>query len=51
MDNAEKERKARAEKRRLTMKIRFTTLDDDSDPWPVRGVEAISLAAQPIEFG
>lgn len=42
----DKERKARAEKRRRTMTVRFTTLDDETDPWPIRGAEAISLVTQ-----
>lgn len=40
------ERKIRADERRRRMKIRFTTLDDETDPWPTRGVEAISLVTQ-----
>lgn len=44
--NNDKERKDRAKKRRQTMTVRFTTLDDESDPWPVRGPEAISLVTQ-----
>lgn len=36
----------RAEKRRRNMTVRFTTLDDETDPWPVFGLEAMSLASQ-----
>jgi hypothetical protein len=28
------------------MNIRFTTLDDETDPWPVYGVEGISLTTR-----
>lgn len=46
MTDREAEREARANERRRTMKIRFTTLDDETDPWPVYGVEAISLVTR-----
>lgn len=39
-------RNARAQERRSRILVRRTTLDDDSDPWPVRGVEAISLVTR-----
>ncbi len=45
MNDEDSKRRARAADRRKHMKIRFTTLGDESDPWPVRGPEAISLAA------
>jgi len=45
MSNADDERKKRAEERRKTMKIRFTTLDDQTDPWPVFGTAGVQLAA------
>jgi hypothetical protein len=46
MGDSEAERKKRADKRRKTMKVRFTTLDDETDPWPVYGVEGISLVTR-----
>ncbi len=39
-------RRRRAEARRARMTIRRTTIDDDSDPHPVYGAEAISLTTQ-----
>jgi len=46
MADLEEERRQRAEHRRKTMKIRFTTLDDQTDPWPVFGADGISLVTQ-----
>ena len=46
MIDSDKEREKRADERRKRMKIRVTTLDDQSDPWPIFGAEAIDLAAQ-----
>ena len=45
MNDSDIERKARADERRKRMKVRFTTLDDQSDPWPIFGADAVDLAA------
>jgi len=40
------EREMRAERRRQNAKVRWTSLDDQTDPWPVRGTEGLSLVTQ-----
>lgn len=42
----EAERQKRAEMRRQSATIRFTSLDDPTDPWPVRGSDGLSLVTQ-----
>jgi len=45
VNDSDIERKARADERRKRVKVRFTTLDDQSDPWPIFGADAVDLAA------
>lgn len=46
MTDEDEDRRNRAEERRKTIKVRFTTLDDETDPWPTFGAEAVFLAAR-----